>query len=98
MRPKVSQAPPESDAESRSTTSLDASRPAPASEPQSSVSGTDAVVYQGPAASAALCPVGAVVSFVTVNVAVAVASAPFVTVTVCDPDAAVVSSHVYVLV
>ena len=50
---------PESVASSRSTTLLEASTPEPASEPLSSVSGTDAVVYHGPPESAADWPLGA---------------------------------------
>ena len=52
--------------------------PAPESEPLPRVSGTDRVVYQGPPESAAEAPVGAVVSLVTVKVAVAVEPAPLV--------------------
>ena len=86
---KVPHEPAERVAESRSTTCGRASRPEPASLPKSSVSGTDAVVYQGPPESAAVWPVGAVVSFVTVKVSVEVSPAPFVTVTVCAPEAVV---------
>src|SRR5690242_13701480 len=69
--------------------------PEPASEPQPIVSGTEALVYHGPPASAADSPLGAVVSFDTVKLAAAVWPAPFVTVTVCRPDAVVFWSHVY---
>ena len=51
-------------------------------------------MYQGPPERAALWPVGAVVSFVTVNVPVDVVLAPFVAVTVCEPEAAVFWSQV----
>ena len=76
------------------TSWVEVSRPEPASLPQSSVSGTEAVVYQGPPLRATLCPVGAATSFVTVKVAVAVPPAPLVTVTVCAPEAVVLWSQV----
>ena len=53
--------------------------------PSVSVRATEAVVYQGPPASSADWPVGAVVSGVTVNVPDDVCPAPFVTVTVFEP-------------
>ena len=79
------QVPSESVAESRSTISVAASRPAPASVPQSSVSGTEGVVYQGPPESATVWPVGAVVSALSVIVSVAVKLELFVAVTCCAP-------------
>ncbi len=88
------QAPPASGEESRSTTSLARSRPEPVSVPKSIVSGTEVVVYQGPPESAAVAPVGAAVSLVTVNVPVAVPPAPLVAVTVWLPEAVVVLSQV----
>ena len=51
-------------------------------------------MYQGPPESATVCPVGAVVSGVTVNVPVLVVPAPLVTVTVLSPVAVLMSSHV----
>ena len=69
---KVSQLPSVSGAESRSTVSLEVSRPEPVSVPQSRVSGTVVVVYQGPPVRSTLWPVGAVVSGVRVKVEVAV--------------------------
>jgi len=60
--------------------------PERASEPLFSVSGTDRLVYHGPPESAADAPVGAAVSFVTVNVAVDVPPAPLVAVTVCEHE------------
>src|SRR4051794_8505106 len=92
---KVSHEPFVSVAESRSTTSVVASRPEPPSLPVSIASGTESDEYHGPPASATDWPAGAVVSLLTVKVAVAVEPAPFVTVTVWLPEAAVLWSHVY---
>ena len=79
----------ESVAESRSTIWDVASRPEPASVPSSGSAGPRRSCTRGRPESAADAPVGPVVSFVTVNVAVEVEPAPFVTVTVCEPDAVV---------
>src|SRR5438874_13738399 len=86
---KVPQVPSASAIESRSTRPDVESTPEPPSVPLPSVSGTDAVVYQGPPESAAVGPLGAVTSFVTVNEPVVVSPAPFATVTVCAPEALV---------
>ena len=51
-------------------------------------------MYQGPPASVDRLPVGAVVSWVTVKVVVAVEPAPLVAVTACVPLAVVLSSQV----
>ena len=64
------------------------------SGPQSRVSGTVVVVYQGPPASSIVWPVGAVVSGVRVKVAVVVRPAPLVAVTVLSPAAVLVLSQV----
>ena len=59
------------------------------SVPLPSVSGTDRLVYQGPPESAAVWPVGAVVSGVKVIVVVAVRPAPLVAVMFWLPVGAV---------
>ncbi len=82
---KVPQVPLVSVAASRSTISLVASRPAPASAPQARVSGTDDVGVPGAAGERRVCPVGAVESGVIVIVAFAVEPAPLVAVTVFAP-------------
>ena len=71
----------------RSTVSLLSSRPEPVSLPQSRVSGTEVVVYQGPPARSMLWPVGAVVSGVRVNAELAVRPLLLVAVTVLLPVA-----------
>src|SRR5436309_3004550 len=91
---KLPQLPLESVAESRSTTCVEVSTPEPPSLPQSRVRGTEAVAYQGPPVSETDWPLGAVVSLVTVKVAVAVPPALFVAVTVLSPEAVVVLSQV----
>ena len=68
---------------SRSTIPLAASTPAPASEPSSRLTGTDAVVTQPPVTVADM-PVGAVVSRTKVGVSVVWFPAPSTTVTVSD--------------
>jgi hypothetical protein len=95
QEPKLPQVPAERLAEARSTTPLVESMPDSESEPFESVSATDALVYQGPPERAAVGPVGAVTSLVTVKVAVAVPLAPLVAVTVWVPEAVVVFVQVY---
>ena len=51
-------------------------------------------MYHGPPERATDCPLGAVVSLVTVKLAVAVEPAPFVTVSVWLPDPVVLLSQV----
>ncbi len=62
--------------------------------PQSRLSETDVVVYQGPPVRSIDWPAGAVVSGVTVKVAVLVEPAPFVAVTVLAPLAVSVALQV----
>src|SRR5207302_6740226 len=86
---KEPQVPFPSVAESRSTTPLEASTPAPPSLPLASVSGTERPVYQGPPESEADWPLGAVVSGVRGKEPLLDRPAPFVTVTDCEPEAVV---------
>ncbi len=61
--------------------------------PLPSVNATDASVYQGPSASEIVCPLGAVVSGVTVNVEVLVRPEPSVAVRICGPLAVSIAVH-----
>ncbi len=83
--PKVPQVPSASVASERSTLPLEVSTPEPASVPPSRVSGTERAVYQGPPASAAACPVGAVASAVIVSESPPERPAPLVAVIVVEP-------------
>ena len=83
-------------AEARCTSPVPVSRPEPASEPSAVVNATEDAVYQGPAVSAIVWPVGAVVSGATAKVAVPVAPAPFVAVTVMSPSAVSAAVQEYV--
>src|SRR5262249_58869127 len=80
------QLPPDKVAESRSTTCVVESRPEPPSEPQSIVSGTEAVGYHGPPASEADCPLGAVEAALMVSEPLPLRPAPFVAMIVVDPS------------
>ena len=78
---------------SRSTVSVAVSSPEPASVPQSTVSGTDRVEYQGPPASSTLWPAGGASSAVMVSASVAVRPALFVAVTAAEPGSAAPDVH-----
>ena len=69
------------------------STPEPVSVPSSNVKPTEAVVYQGPAPSVMLWPVGAVESALSVIVSLAVRPAPFVATIVCAPGSAAPALH-----
>ena len=84
---------PDSGAESRSTTPLDESTPAPSSDPSTRVRSTESAEYHGPPERATVCPVGAVVSGVRVKVPLLVVPALLVAVTVLLPVAVLVLSQ-----
>ena len=84
--PKLPQVPPVRVAVARSTRPLAVSRPDSVSVPLSSVSATDSAVYQGPAVSEALWPVGAVESAEMVSESAAERPAPLVAVIVVEPS------------
>ena len=92
--PNVPQVPAESGAEERSTTPLELSTPDPASVPLSSVTPTEAVVYQGPAVSAADWPVGAVESAEIVSESLALVPPPLKAVTFFAPGPAAPADQV----
>ncbi len=83
--PNVPQPPPDAVAEARWTTPELVSRPAPESVPSASVRGIESVEKSGPPPSVTVCPVGPVVSLVSVSVAVEVWNALSSAVIVCAP-------------
>ena len=87
QEPKLPHEPPERVAVARSSRPLAGSIPDSASEPLSSVTPTERVVYQGPPVRVAVWPVGAVESAEIVSESPEERPAPLVAVSVVEPSA-----------